>query len=132
LTRFIERFVTSFDEPPREVTLDIDVFDDPTHVVPQRTFFHGHYKPYHIWFASSPAPRKMPWYRLCCCTTTPMWPWGSGATGKSWRSCRDRRFELLQGIGEVPLAIPSRHCSLVTSGGYDFRVSFDIVRTLLQ
>ena len=26
---FIERFVNSFDEPPREVTLDIDVFDTP-------------------------------------------------------------------------------------------------------
>ena len=28
---FIERFVKSFEESPREVTLDIDVFVDPTH-----------------------------------------------------------------------------------------------------
>ncbi len=43
---FIERFVNSFDEPPREVTLDIDVFDDPTHGAQQLTFFHGYYKQY--------------------------------------------------------------------------------------
>jgi hypothetical protein len=34
---FIERFVNSFDQPPREVTLDIDVFDDPTHGSQQLT-----------------------------------------------------------------------------------------------
>ena len=28
---FIQRFVDSFDEPPIEITLDIAVFDDPTH-----------------------------------------------------------------------------------------------------
>jgi hypothetical protein len=43
---FIERFVNSFDEPPREVTLDIDVFDDPTHGAQQLTLFHGFYKQY--------------------------------------------------------------------------------------
>ncbi len=43
---FIERFVNSFDEPPREVTLDVDVFDDPAHGDQQLTFFHGHYKQY--------------------------------------------------------------------------------------
>lgn len=43
---FIERFVNSFDQPPREVTLDIDVFDDPTHGAQQLTFFHGYYKQY--------------------------------------------------------------------------------------
>lgn len=43
---FLERFVNSFDEPPREVTLDIDVFDDPTHGDQQLTFFHGYYKQY--------------------------------------------------------------------------------------
>ena len=43
---FIERFVNSFDEPPREVTLDIDVFDDPTHGAQQLTLFHGYYKQY--------------------------------------------------------------------------------------
>jgi hypothetical protein len=43
---FVERFVNSFDEPPREVTLDIDVFDDPTHGQQQLTFFHGYYSQY--------------------------------------------------------------------------------------
>jgi len=43
---FIERFVNSFDQPPREVTLDIDVFDDPTHGDQQLTLFHGYYKQY--------------------------------------------------------------------------------------
>ena len=43
---FIDRFVNSFDEPPREVTLDIDVFDDPTHGKQQLTLFHGFYKQY--------------------------------------------------------------------------------------
>ncbi len=43
---FIERFVNSFDEPPREVTLDVDVFDDPTHGDQQLTLFHGYYGQY--------------------------------------------------------------------------------------
>ena len=43
---FIQRFVDSFDHPPREVTLDIDVFDDPTHGAQQLTLFHGYYKQY--------------------------------------------------------------------------------------
>ena len=43
---FIDRFVNSFDEPPLEVTLDIDVFDDPTHGNQQLTLFHGYYKQY--------------------------------------------------------------------------------------
>jgi len=43
---FIARFVNSFDEPPREVTLDVDVFDDPTHGAQQLTLFHGYYKQY--------------------------------------------------------------------------------------
>ncbi len=43
---FIERFVNSFEQPPREVTLDVDVFDDPTHGAQQLTFFHGYYKQY--------------------------------------------------------------------------------------
>jgi hypothetical protein len=41
---FIRRFVNSFDEPPAEITLDIDVFDDPAHGQQQLTFFHGYYK----------------------------------------------------------------------------------------
>ena len=43
---FIDRFVNSFREPPREVTLDIDVFDDATHGQQQLTLFHGFYKQY--------------------------------------------------------------------------------------
>jgi hypothetical protein len=43
---FIARCVNSFDQPPREVTLDIDVFDDPTHGAQQLTLFHGYYKQY--------------------------------------------------------------------------------------
>jgi hypothetical protein len=43
---FITRFVESFDEPPREVTLDADVFDDPTHGAQQLTLFHGYYQQY--------------------------------------------------------------------------------------
>ena len=43
---FLEQFVNSFAEPPREITLDIDVFDDPTHGQQQLTFFHGFYEQY--------------------------------------------------------------------------------------
>ena len=43
---FLERFVNSFAEPPREITLDIDVFDDPTHGQQQLTFYHGFYEQY--------------------------------------------------------------------------------------
>lgn len=43
---FLTRFVESFDEPPREITLDADVFDDPTHGQQQLTLFHGFYKQY--------------------------------------------------------------------------------------
>ena len=43
---FIARFVNSFREPPREVTLDIDMFDDTTHGQQQLTLFHGFYKQY--------------------------------------------------------------------------------------
>ena len=43
---FIDRFVNSFQEPPREVTLDVDVFDDPTHGEQQLTFYRAHYEQY--------------------------------------------------------------------------------------
>jgi hypothetical protein len=43
---FIQQFVDSFTEPPKEVTLDVDVFDDPTHGQQQLTLFHGFYKQY--------------------------------------------------------------------------------------
>ncbi|MGH7927182.1 MAG: transposase, partial [Candidatus Binatia bacterium] len=43
---FIDCFVASFDEEPRELTLDIDTFDDPTHGEQQLTLFHNFYKQY--------------------------------------------------------------------------------------
>ena len=43
---FINRFVESFGQSPAEITLDIDVFDDPTHGQQQLTFYHGFYKQY--------------------------------------------------------------------------------------
>lgn len=43
---FIRRFVESFSTPPSEVTLDLDVFDDPTHGQQQLTLFHGFYDQY--------------------------------------------------------------------------------------
>jgi hypothetical protein len=43
---FLEQFILSFEQPPRSLTLDIDLFDDPTHGQQQLTFFHGHYDQY--------------------------------------------------------------------------------------
>lgn len=43
---FLEQFIQSFDQPPHSLTLDIDLFDDPTHGEQQLTFFHGHYDQY--------------------------------------------------------------------------------------
>jgi hypothetical protein len=43
---FLQRFVDSFPETTHEITLDIDVFDDPTHGQQQLTFFHGFYDQY--------------------------------------------------------------------------------------
>jgi hypothetical protein len=42
----LERFIESFEQPPHSVTLDIDLFDDPTHGAQQLTFFHGFYEQY--------------------------------------------------------------------------------------
>jgi hypothetical protein len=42
----LEEFIASFKEPPRELTLDIDCFDDETHGQQQLTFFHGYYEQY--------------------------------------------------------------------------------------
>jgi hypothetical protein len=42
----VDEFLASFDEPPKELTLDIDAFDDPTHGQQQLTFFHGYYDQY--------------------------------------------------------------------------------------
>jgi hypothetical protein len=41
---FIEQFVNSFAEPPEQITLDIDTYDDPAHGRQQLTFWHGHYQ----------------------------------------------------------------------------------------
>lgn len=43
---FVDQFIAAFDEPPGRLTLDIDVFDDPTHGDQQLTFFHGYYDQY--------------------------------------------------------------------------------------
>ena len=43
---FVDRFIASFDQPPAQITLDIDPFDDPTHGQQQLTFFHGYYDQY--------------------------------------------------------------------------------------
>jgi Transposase DDE domain group 1 len=43
---FIERFVSSWSQLLRSLTLDIDLFDDPTHGHQQLTFFHGYYDQY--------------------------------------------------------------------------------------
>jgi hypothetical protein len=42
----LDQFIASFDEPPTQLTLDIDAFDDPTHGQQQLTFFHGYYDQY--------------------------------------------------------------------------------------
>ena len=42
----IDQFIASFQEPPTQLTLDIDPFDDPTHGQQQLTFFHGYYNQY--------------------------------------------------------------------------------------
>jgi len=43
---FLDQFIASFDKPPRQLTFDIDPFDDPTHGDQQLTFFHGYYGQY--------------------------------------------------------------------------------------
>ena len=43
---FIDQFIASFDQPPSQLTLDIDPFDDPTHGQQQLAFFHGYYDQY--------------------------------------------------------------------------------------
>jgi len=43
---FLDQFLASFDEPPTQLTFDIDPFDDPTHGEQQLTFFHGYYGQY--------------------------------------------------------------------------------------
>ena len=40
---FVDRFVESLGADTRQITLDIDTFDDPAHGQQQLTFFHGFY-----------------------------------------------------------------------------------------
>jgi hypothetical protein len=42
----IDQFIAAFDEPPRQLTLDVDTFDDATYGEQQLTFFHGYYDQY--------------------------------------------------------------------------------------
>ena len=42
----VDQFLASFSTPPRHLTFDIDVFDDPAHGQQQLTFFHGYYDQY--------------------------------------------------------------------------------------
>lgn len=39
----MDLFIQSFAEPPTQLTLDVDAFDDATHGQQQLTMFHGHY-----------------------------------------------------------------------------------------
>jgi Transposase DDE domain group 1 len=40
---FLDQFITSFPQPPRRLTFDIDAVDDPAHGHQQLTFWHGYY-----------------------------------------------------------------------------------------
>src|SRR5262249_24706289 len=40
---FLDRFIASFDSPPRHLTFDLDAVDDPAHGHQQLTFWHGYY-----------------------------------------------------------------------------------------
>lgn len=42
----VDQFIQSFEQPPRRLTLDVDLFDDPTHGGQQLTMFHGYYGQY--------------------------------------------------------------------------------------
>ncbi len=43
---FVELFLESFKEPPREIILDLDATDDPLHGRQEGRFFHGYYDCY--------------------------------------------------------------------------------------
>ena len=43
---FVEVFIESFKEPPKEIILDFDATDDPVHGEQTGRFFHGYYKHY--------------------------------------------------------------------------------------
>ncbi|MBI1312653.1 IS1380 family transposase [bacterium] len=43
---FIDQFIGSFEQPPAQLTLDMDPFDDPAHGQQQLIMFHGYYGQY--------------------------------------------------------------------------------------
>lgn len=46
LSQFLDSVTALGPDAPRHLTLDLDVFDDPTHGAQQLTFFHGFYEQY--------------------------------------------------------------------------------------
>ena len=40
---FFDQFVASFKTPPKELILDFDATDDPTHGQQEQTFYYGYY-----------------------------------------------------------------------------------------
>ena len=42
----VEQFISRYSEPPDEILLDIDGWDDPTHGHQQLSLFHGYYGHY--------------------------------------------------------------------------------------
>lgn len=47
--QFIDRFISSYEQPPLTVVLDIDGWDDPTHGEQEGSAFHGYYG-HHMYF----------------------------------------------------------------------------------
>ena len=52
---WVEQFIASFKEPPKELILDFDATDDAVHGHQDRRFFHGYYDCYCF----------LPWYGFC-------------------------------------------------------------------
>jgi hypothetical protein len=44
--RFVDIFIASYQEPPKEIVLDFDATDDPLHGQQEGRFFHGYYDCY--------------------------------------------------------------------------------------
>lgn len=42
-SRMVDGFIEGYQEPPKEIVLDIDAWADPTHGQQQLSFFHGYY-----------------------------------------------------------------------------------------
>jgi len=43
---FLDQFIASFKTPPKELILDFDATDDPTHGRQEQVFYHGYYRHY--------------------------------------------------------------------------------------